>query len=35
MYDKGMKMIDELSKYESMLPDELNISKMKKELYRD
>lgn len=35
MYDRGMKMIEELSKYESMLPDVLNISEMKRELYRD
>lgn len=35
MYNKGMKMIDELYEYENKLPKELNISEMKRKLYRD
>lgn len=35
MFNKGMKMIDELMQYEYKLPKELNISEMKRQLFRD
>lgn len=34
-FNKGMKMIEELYEYENKLPKELNISEMKRKLYRD
>ncbi len=35
MFNKGLKMIEDLSQYENKLPKELNISEMKRKLYRD
>lgn len=35
MFNKGLKMIDDLSQYENRLPEELRIPEMKRELFRD
>ncbi len=35
MFNRGMKMIDELSQYENKLPQELDIPEMKRKLFRD
>lgn len=35
MFNKGMKMIDDLSQYENKLPKELEIPEMKRKLFRD
>lgn len=35
VFNKGINMMDELSKYENKLPKELNISRMKWNLFRD
>ncbi len=35
MFNKGLKMIDDLSQYENKLPKELKIPEMKRKLFRD
>lgn len=35
MFNRGMKMIDDLFQYENKLPKELEIPEMKRKLFRD